>query len=104
MTGSRKRSNIVHSLGLKQIRALLKKVHRAMIGGGLIIVKDFFIDESRTRPVASALFAVQMLVATRRGNCYTPSEIKAALREAGFAAVSSRRVPRHSCLYLGRKG
>jgi predicted O-methyltransferase YrrM len=96
-------SNIVHSLGPKDIRTLLAKAYRSMTTGGLIIIKDFLLDDSRTRPVESALFAVNMLIATSTGNCYTATEIKGALRNAGFVAISSRRVPRYSCLYLGRK-
>ena len=97
-------SNIIHSLSLRQVHTLLGKVYRSMTMGGLVVVKDFLLDENRIKPVASALFAVNMLVGTRSGNCYTSSEIKGALKDSGFVAVRSRTVPRYSCLYLGRKG
>lgn len=96
-------SNIIHSLSLGQIHTLLRKVNRSIAPGGLVIVKDFYLEESRTRPTESALFAVQMLLSSRRGNCYTPSEIRGALKDSGFIAIRSRTVPRYSCLYMGRK-
>lgn len=96
-------SNIIHSAAMADVRRLLKSVHRSMTPGGLVIVKDFLIDENRTAPLNSALFAVNMLVATKEGNCYTPSEIKGALRKAGFIRLSSQPVAGQSMLYMGKK-
>jgi SAM-dependent methyltransferase len=97
-------SNIIHSLGRRGIAALLRKAHNAMVDGGLVIVKDFYLAEDRTRPAESALFAVNMLVATKKGNCYTRSEIEAALSDAGFSVLPSKPVAYFSRLYRGRKG
>jgi SAM-dependent methyltransferase len=96
-------SNIIHSASLSEVRRLLKTVHRSMVPGGLVIVKDFLIDENRTAPLNSALFAVNMLVSTKEGNCYTPSEIKDALKKAGFIRLSTQPVAGQSILYMGKK-
>jgi predicted O-methyltransferase YrrM len=96
-------SNIVHSLSYREMTRLFGKAHRAMAAGGRVIVKDFYIDEKRTSPVESALFAVNMLVRTKSGNCYTSSEISGALRKAGFTGIRRHRTAAVSILYVGRK-
>jgi len=96
-------SNIVHSLSYGEIVSLLKKARTAMIPGGLAVVKDFFLGENRTRPLESALFAVHMLVSTEGGNCYTPKEMKEALRLAGFVRIRMKSISPVSSLYLGSR-
>ncbi|UCF04474.1 MAG: methyltransferase domain-containing protein [bacterium] len=95
-------SNIIHSLSLAQTESLMRNARRAMIPGGTIIIKEFYLDESRTGPLDSALFAVNMLVGTAGGNAYTPSEIKRALKKAGFSAIRMRRLDDRSALYTAR--
>jgi DNA-binding MarR family transcriptional regulator len=94
-------SNIVHSLSFDEIVRLLSRARSAMIPGGLAIVRDFRLDESRTRPLESALFAVNMLVSTDGGNCYTPSEMKESLRRAGFARIRVKPISPVASLYIG---
>ncbi|MCZ7636025.1 MAG: hypothetical protein M5U12_08295 [Verrucomicrobia bacterium] len=45
------------------------------------------MDPSRTRPVAGALFAVNMLVATEGGGTFTFDELAEDLKSAGFVEV-----------------
>ena len=94
-------SNILHSLSYGEIVSLLEKARSAMIPGGLAVVRDFHLDENRTRPLESALFAVNMLVSTEGGNCYTPNEMKEALRLAGFVRIRMESISPVSSLYFG---
>jgi DNA-binding MarR family transcriptional regulator len=96
-------SNIVHSLSLDEFSLLMRKACAAMTPGGMVAVRDFYLDESRTRPLESALFAVNMLVSTAGGNCYTPSEMKAVLRSAGFGRLRMKKISPVSSLYLGTR-
>jgi DNA-binding transcriptional ArsR family regulator/SAM-dependent methyltransferase len=96
-------SNIVHSLSLDEFALLAEKVRAAMAPGGLVVVRDFYLDESRTNPLESALFAVNMLVSTEGGNCYTPSEVKGVLRSAGFVRLRMRAISPVSYLYMGSR-
>jgi SAM-dependent methyltransferase len=96
-------SNIVHSIPFDEIVRLLEKARSAMIPGGLAVVRDFHLDENRTRPLESALFAVNMLVSTDGGNCYTPKEMKEALRLAGFVRIRMKSISPLSSLYLGSR-
>lgn len=94
-------SNILHSLSFDEIVGLLEKARSSMLPGGLAVVRDFHLDESRTRPLESVLFAVNMLVSTEGGNCYTPGEMIEALRLAGFAGIRAKSISPVASLYLG---
>ncbi len=94
-------SNILHSLSFDEIVTLLGKARSAMIPGGLAAVRDFHLDESRTHPLESVLFAVNMLVSTEGGNCYTPGEMREALRLAGFSGIRAERISPVASIYLG---
>lgn len=77
-------SNIIHSLGKKDILSLFKKSYIALNNNGRLIVKDFYIKSNRIEPQRVALFAVNMLVNTTEGNTYTVKETIELLKEAGF--------------------
>ncbi len=84
-------SAIIHQNSPAQNRALYAKCHDALVSGGMIVIRDFVMDELRTCPVGGALFAVNMLVNTEGGNTYSLSEIKADLESAGFGDVGLAR-------------
>jgi len=80
-------SAIVHQNSREENRALFGKVHAALVPGGRIAIRDMVMDETRTRPVSGALFAVNMLVGTPGGGTFTFAELRADLEEARFKAV-----------------
>ena len=84
-------SAIVHQNSRKQNRALFAKVFRALVPGGRIAIRDILMEENRTQPVAGALFAVNMLVATQGGGTFTFAELREDLASAGFVKAE---VPR----------
>jgi len=63
-----------------------------LVPGGRIAIRDILMEEDRTRPVAGALFAINMLVATEGGSTFTFAELREDLEAAGFAEA---RVVRH---------
>lgn len=77
-------SSIIHSLGEDENRALLKKISSVLDPGGLVIVKDFYISEDGTQPLYAALFAINMLIGTQAGGCYSRRTVESWLTEAGF--------------------
>ena len=80
-------SNILHIEGINENERLLKRVYSSMAEKGMIIIHETLIDEERVSPPDRALFAVNMLIHTERGNCYTINEIKDWLEAAGFSGV-----------------
>jgi len=80
-------SNIVHIYNIYENKVILKKINKALVNGGRVILYDFFLKESRTEPYEAALFAVTMLLYTKTGKSYTYSEVRALLKKTGFARI-----------------
>lgn len=80
-------SAIIHQHDLAENVTLYKKIHAALEPGGVLLIRDHVMDESRTKPPAGAMFAINMLVNQRGGDTFTFDEIKAGLEEAGFRNV-----------------
>jgi hypothetical protein len=87
-------SAIVHQNSRTENRQLFAKVHQALADQGRIAIRDILMDETRTKPPAGALFAVNMLVATEGGGTFTFEELKEDLQSVGFRNVClARRDP-----------
>jgi len=84
-------SAIVHQNSRAQNRALFAKVFAALALGGRIAIRDILMEPVRTQPIAGALFAVNMLVATEGGSTFTFTELREDLESVGFAAVTLAR-------------
>jgi predicted O-methyltransferase YrrM len=84
-------SAIVHQNSRARNRALFTAVFEALAPGGRIAIRDILMEEDRTRPVAGALFAVNMLVATEGGGTFTWAELREDLAAAGFAGTALAR-------------
>lgn len=96
-------SNIIHSLGDEAIALIYRKAHAALVPGGRVMVKDFFLDDDRCSPRFAARFAVNMLVGTEGGRSYTRSETTDALSAVGFADFEVVDVAVHSQVIIGHK-
>ena len=85
-------SNIVHIYNIYENKVILKKINKALVNGGRVILYDFFLNESRTEPYEAALFAVTMLLYTKTGKSYTYSEVRALLKKTGFARIKKTEI------------
>ena len=98
-------SNIIHSYDEKTNLSMLRKVVRTLEPGGLLLVQDFLLDESRTQPGWASLFALNMLVHAAGGRTYTEREVKAWFKRLGLRTV--RRValelPNGAAVIVGTK-
>jgi len=81
-------SNFLHIFAPDDIRRLLGRCAAALAPGGRLCIKDFVLDPQRTSPPGVALFAVNMLISTDEGCCFTEREIGAWLQEAGLQLES----------------
>jgi hypothetical protein len=84
-------SAMVHQNSRAQNRTLFAKVYTALVASGRIAIRDIIMEEARTRPVAGALFAVNMLVATEGGGTFTFDELREDLEAEGFGEVALAR-------------
>ncbi len=83
-------SHIIHGLGEKENRILMRKIYNALEPGGEILIQDFFLNEDLTGPLFPALFSLNMLLHTPEGRSYSFAEAEAWLRAAGFSKISRR--------------
>lgn len=97
-------SAIVHQNSREQNRQLFVKVLESLTPGGRIAIRDILMDPTRTRPVAGALFAVNMLVGTERGGTFTFDELRQDLEAVGFVhpAVARRDEGMNSVVVAGK--
>ncbi len=93
--------HILHSEGENRSRELLKKAFPALKSGGVIAIAQWLVNDQRTGPLPSLMFAVQMLVNTEKGDSF--KEIKSWLEGAGFKKVRKLEAPRPSPLILATK-
>jgi predicted O-methyltransferase YrrM len=96
-------ANIIHMLSPGQTLELLKKAGGALVAGGRVLVKDFFLEDSKTTPPWTAQFSVNMLVSTEGGKSYTLTEIRDLLAQAGFVGLETVAIARNSLVISGRR-
>ncbi len=97
-------SAIIHQNNPEQNLHLFKKAYRALEPGGMLLIRDHIMNDSRTNPPEGALFAINMLVNTRGGDTYTFAEVEKGLAEAGFGNIRMLRSgERMDCLVAGVK-
>ena len=81
-------SAIIHSNSLKVNQDLVKKCFGSLNKNGWIIIQDWIMNNDRTQPTSGAVFAINMLVGTESGDCYTEQEVTEMLSAAGFKDIS----------------
>ncbi len=96
-------SQILHSLSIEEIQALLKKARNALNPAGKIAIHEFLLDNDRAHPVAGALFSINMLINTVKGRCYTSQEMTDWLTKTGFKHIKSK-ILGDTVVLTGRKG
>jgi SAM-dependent methyltransferase len=84
-------SHILHAEGPEDCQTIVRKAVAALEPGGLVLVHEFILDDARASPLFPALFSLNMLLGTERGQSYTESEIKDMLANAGVTDI--RRLP-----------
>jgi SAM-dependent methyltransferase len=80
--------NILHLFPASQIQGLLRKVHQALRGGGLVLVDDGVLDEERCQAESVLLSAVFLVNSAPHGQFYTFSEYRELLEGVGFTQVT----------------
>ena len=98
-------SHILHAEDDENCLLLLKKAYDALNEGGMIVVHDFVLEDTRDEPLFPALFSLNMYLRTRGGKAYCRAEITDMLEQAGFREISFTRVdlPNESGLLFAKK-
>ncbi|HON08304.1 MAG TPA: methyltransferase, partial [Verrucomicrobiota bacterium] len=96
-------SNVIHQYSNEENTKLIKRAAKALNNGGCLYVKDFILNPSRITPIKASLFAINMLVNTEKGNCYTVDDIKAWLKSAGLKPSGVILLQPPTKIVIGRK-
>ena len=81
-------SAIIHSNSLEINQDLIKKCFNSLNKNGKIVIQDWIMNNDRTQPTSGAIFAINMLVGTEAGDCFTEQEVTEMLNAAGFKNIS----------------
>jgi hypothetical protein len=84
---------------------LLRKAYDALAPGGSVIVFNMMQSDDETGPLTAAMGSPYFLtLATGQGMLYTWREYQTWMRDAGFAAVRTQKLPRDHGAIIGVKG
>lgn len=84
-------SHIFHGEGPAECSMIIEKTVSAMSQGGLILVHDFILNDTFDGPLFPALFSLNMLVNTEKGQTYSDHQLRKILEENGVNNI--HRVP-----------
>ena len=76
-------SHILHSNTMDQCFEIIAKCVRSMKKGGMVLIHDFILDDSKDGPEFPALFSLNMLIGGTGGRSYSEEEICNMLRASG---------------------
>ena len=82
-------SHVLHDWDFKEMKFILKNSFDNLEPGGMVIIHDAHINDTKTGPVSVAEYSV-LLMFFSEGKCYSTSEIKQILEETGFRDIRYR--------------
>ena len=77
-------SHLLHGEGPETCAAIVAKTAAALNHGGLLLIQEFILEDSRTAPLHSALFSLNMLIGTPSGQAYSEGELHEMMARAGL--------------------
>ena len=80
-------SQILHSNGPASCEKLIAKTVAAMEHGALLMIHEFFLNETKDGPLFPALFSLNMLINNEEGRSYSEKEIREMLAANGVRDV-----------------
>ena len=84
-------SHILHGEGPAQAQHILENAVSSLVPGGQVIIHEFILNNTEDGPVFPALFSLNMLVGTPRGQSYSEKELGEMLDNAGLEDI--KRIP-----------
>ncbi len=84
-------SHILHGEGPEDCARIISKAASALEPGGLIIIHDFILDDAMDGPLYPALFSLNMLLGTGKGQSYSQAQLTKMLADNGVRDI--RRLP-----------
>ena len=79
-------SNVLHDWDVPLVKDILAKSFRAMEPGGLLVIHDAHLDETKSGPLPVAKYSALLMHSTE-GKCYSLAEMRGYLTETGFTGM-----------------
>lgn len=96
-------SHILHAENQDDCERIVQKAVSSLGPGGMIIIHEFILDNTKDGPLFPALFSLNMLLGTPGGKSYSEEELVVMLEKAGVKKIqrSSFRGPTDSGIITG---
>ncbi len=96
-------SNLLHIYKPVENQRILKKCWDSLKKKGIVVVQEFILDSSNTKPLFGTLFSLNMLIGTSGGSSYSEKDMKGWLKKVGFKKIKRINLNLDSGLIVGYK-
>jgi hypothetical protein len=98
-------SHILHGENFEDCRKIVAKAAGALEPGGMMIIHEFILNNSKDGPLFPALFSLNMLAMTDSGQSYSENELREMMAAAGIGEIhrTAYRGPTDSSVLVGKK-
>ena len=98
-------SHILHGEGPDDCQNMIQKAAAMLTPGGLLLLHDFILEDTRDGPLFATLFSMNMLLGTPEGRSYTEKELVHMMKGAGLRDIqrSPYGGPTESGILSGKK-
>jgi predicted O-methyltransferase YrrM len=98
-------SFILHGEGPDDCHMIVQKAVRALAPGGLIAIQEFVLENTMDGPLHPALFSLNMLLGTARGQSYSEEQIIGMLADNDVGDIRRTPLmgPTESSIIVGKK-
>ena len=95
-------SNVLHDWDELIVKELLAKSFRALKPGGMLVIHDACINETKSGPLPVAKYSALLMHSTE-GKCYSLGEMRGYLTEVGFIGMTFQETAADRSIIIVRK-
>jgi len=98
-------SHILHGEGPEDAESIVAKAVKALKPGGKILIHEFILDNTMDGPLFPALFALNMLIGTDKGQAYSEAQLREMLEKCDISNIQRLDVnsPNDAGIMIGVK-
>jgi ubiquinone/menaquinone biosynthesis C-methylase UbiE len=86
-------SGVLHREQPSKVQAMFAEIAALLPVGGRLWISDVMLNDERTGPLFSAMFALNMRALAHHGRCHSVAEQRQWLEEVGFTVISTHQLP-----------
>jgi methylase of polypeptide subunit release factors len=98
-------SGNLHASSPESCRRVLTKLYTLLPPGGMVLIHDYMLDDTRSGPLIPVLLALHLTLVSGHGQVYSGAELRVLLEQVGFEEVRIEPfLAGHSSLIIARRG